>query len=122
MIHDRRSLRDTFNESEFLRDFRQTAAASTRGCIVLERPDLLRELADRHNARDTTARGRSLAELEELSSQPSQYDPGGEIPEKSWVYRFAKRLWFNDYGAYGQHFRAENWQDPRVSVATKERR
>lgn len=114
-IYDDRSLRETFNESEFLRDFRQTAAASTRGCIVLERPDLLKELAERHDARDTTARGKSLAELDEMTSQPSQYDPGSEIPEKSWVYRFAKRLWFNDYGAYGQHFRPEHWQDTRAS-------
>jgi len=113
-IHDDRPLAETFNESEFLRDFRETAAASTRGCIVLERPDLLKELADRHGARDTTARRQAITELEQMQSHPSQYDPANEIPEKSWAYRFAKRMWFNDYGAYGRHFKANEWLDTRA--------
>ena len=113
-IYDSRPLRETFNESVFLREFRELAAQSTRGCIILERPDLLRELADRHDARDTTARRTSLVELEQMQSRSSQFDPGHEIPEKSWAYRFAKHFWFNDYGAYGRHFRAENWQTPQA--------
>lgn len=112
-IHDDRPLRQTFNESQFLRDFRETAAQSTRGCIVLERPDLLRELADRHDARDTTARQASLVELDAMTTRPSQYDPGNEIPEKNWAYRLAKRFWFNDYGTYSQHFSNENWRPTR---------
>lgn len=116
-IHENRSLRDQFNESEFLRDFRQTAAEATRGCIVLERPDLLRELADRHGARDTTARQTTFVELEEMQTRPSQYDPALEIPEKSWAYRLAKRFWFNDYGAYSQHFRPENWRPTRPETS-----
>ena len=35
-----------------------------------------------------------------MKSRPSQYGPGQEIPERSWVYRLAKRFWFNDFGAY----------------------
>lgn len=112
-IHEDRPLKDVFNESAFLRDFRETAAGSTRGCIVLERPDLLGELAQRHGARDTTARQQSFVELSEMSAHPSQYDPANQIPEKSWAYRLAKRFWFNDYGTYGKHFDAENWVDPR---------
>ena len=115
-IHDDRSLKDTFNESEFLRDFRETAAESTRGCIVLERPDLLEELAERHGARDTTARKQSFVELSEMTPHPSQYDPGHEIPEKNLAYKIAKKYWFNDYGAYGKHFKADDWQDVRESV------
>lgn len=113
-IHDDRPLRETFNESTFLRDFREIAAESTRGCIVLERPDLLKDLASRHDARDTTARKTSFNELEVMESRPSQYDPDLQIPEKNWAYRLAKRFWFNDYGAYGKHFRAENWKDMRT--------
>ncbi|MCA9151867.1 MAG: radical SAM protein [Planctomycetales bacterium] len=111
-IYDDRPLKDTFNNSAFLRDFREIAAQSTRGCIILERPDLLRELADRHDARDTTARKTSLIELEQLQSRSSQFDPGHEIPEKNLAYRLAKKFWFNDYGAYGRHFKAENWHRP----------
>ncbi len=100
-IHDEsRSLRDKFVESDFLRDFRQLAASVTRGCIVLERPDLLRDLVVRHGAKDATARGTALAELEAMETRTSQYNPESEIPEKSWVYRFAKKHFFNDFGVY----------------------
>jgi MoaA/NifB/PqqE/SkfB family radical SAM enzyme len=119
-IHDDRPLKETFNNSEFLRDFRELAASSTRGCIVLERPDLLRELADKHGARDTTARGSQFAELAAMQTRPSQYNPGHEVPEKSWAYRLAKYFWFNDYGAYGRHFKAENWKETRKTAAEPE--
>jgi MoaA/NifB/PqqE/SkfB family radical SAM enzyme len=107
-IHDR-SLSETFEQSAFLKDFRELAASYTRGCILLERPDLLKDLAERHGARDTTARGTVIAELESMQCRSSQFHPGDEIPEKSWAYRIAKRLWFNDYGAYEKHFKPENW-------------
>src|SRR5207247_8024990 len=55
-----RSLYETMTESAFLRDFRRTAAGATHGCIVLERPDLVRELVLKHGARDTTQRGTAL--------------------------------------------------------------
>jgi MoaA/NifB/PqqE/SkfB family radical SAM enzyme len=116
-IHGEQSLAETFANSAFLRDFRETAASYTRGCILLERPDLLRELAARHDARDTTARGTVLAELEAMHARSSQYNPGLEIPEKSWAYRLAKRLCFHDYGAYTRHFRPENWRDPRAAAS-----
>jgi hypothetical protein len=97
---DGRSLRDKFIQSEFLRDFRELARSSTRGCIVLERPDLLRELVEKHEAKDATVRGTALAELQDLKIRTSQYNPGREIPEKNWLYRLAKRHWFNDFGVY----------------------
>ena len=34
--------------SEFLRDFRSLAQKTTRGCIVLERPDMLKALVEKH--------------------------------------------------------------------------
>lgn len=109
-IHDTRPLRETFQNSQFLRDFRETAARATRGCIVLERPDLLRQLVERHQARDTTARGTALMELMAMQPRTSQYHPGEEVPERSWAYRFAKWLCFNDFGTYARHFRPENWR------------
>lgn len=99
-IHEDRPLRETFTQSALLKEFRELAASHTRGCIVLERPDLLKALAERHGARDTTVRGTSLAELEAMQLRTSQYNPGHEIPEKSWAYRFAKKHWFNDFGVY----------------------
>lgn len=111
-IHDDRPLAETFNNSEFLRDFRELAASSTRGCIILERPDLLVQLAEKHGARDTTARKASFVELAALESRPSQYNPEAEIPEKSWAYRLLKRFLFNDFGTYQRHFKLEQWQRP----------
>jgi len=90
----------TMTESALLSDFRETAAGATRGCIVLERPDLLIDVAVRNGSRDTTARGTAMAELEAAQHLNSQHDPGNEIPEKHWMYRFAKKHWFFGFGAY----------------------
>ena len=95
-----KGLYETLNGSAFLRDFRETAAKHTRGCIVLERPDLVRELVVRHGAKDTTQRGRALAEIEALEPRGSQHQPGHEVPEEHWAYRFAKKHWFFGFGAY----------------------
>ena len=93
-------LYETMTRSQLLADFRATAADATRGCIVLERPDLLKAVADRHETRDTTIRKTAFAELEAMDARPSQHAPGSEIPEENWFYRFAKKHWFFGFGAY----------------------
>jgi len=100
---DTRTLKDKFIQSSFLSDFRELAQSSTRGCIVLERPDLLKKLVEKHGAKDATVRGTAVAELDALEVRTSQYNPGSEIPEKSLAYRLAKRFWFNDFGVYKGH-------------------
>jgi MoaA/NifB/PqqE/SkfB family radical SAM enzyme len=50
-IKDPGNVYDTMTRSAFLRDFRETARSATRGCIVLERPDLVKALALKHGAR-----------------------------------------------------------------------
>lgn len=112
-IYDTRPLKDVFGTSEFLRDFRTTAATHTRGCILLERPDLLLALADKHGAKDATARQTAFEEIRTMRSRASQFNPGNEVPEKNWIYRLFKRLYFNDYGTYAEHFRQDTWRDPR---------
>ncbi len=97
---DPRPLKDKFLRSAFLDGFRKLAAGTTRGCIVLERPDLLKKLVEAHDARDATARQTALAELAAMSPRPSQYNPAAEIPERNVFYRLAKRLFFNDFGVY----------------------
>jgi MoaA/NifB/PqqE/SkfB family radical SAM enzyme len=94
------SLFDAMTQSEFLADFRSTASRTTHGCIVLERPDLVRELVVKHGARDTTQRATALAEIGRLQPRNSQHLPGQEIPEEHWAYRFAKKHWFFGFGAY----------------------
>ena len=111
-IHDDVPLAETFNKSEFLTDFRELTAQHTRGCVIMERPDLLVQLAEKHGARDTTARGGVIAELENIEPRRSQFQPGDEIPERSFVYRWAKKYAFNDFGTYSRHFDVANYEDP----------
>ncbi len=99
-IRDPRGLYATLRDSAFLRDFREVSGRHTRGCVVLERPDLVRDLVHRHHARDTTLRGTALAELDAMTPRFSQWLPGEEVPEKHWMYRLAKKYWFSDFGAY----------------------
>jgi MoaA/NifB/PqqE/SkfB family radical SAM enzyme len=107
-IHDReKTLLEKFN-SPFLRDFRKLAQQTTRGCIVLERPDLLRKLVDDHSAKDGTVRGTAAAELDAMQVRTSQYNPGNEIREASWVYRLLKRFLFYDFGVYEGHDESHN--------------
>ncbi|MFM8577674.1 MAG: radical SAM/SPASM domain-containing protein [Planctomycetaceae bacterium] len=86
--------------SAFLRDMREAAAAHSRGCVMLENPRLVLEIADRHRAIDTTQRGTAREELRTMTPRSSQDLPGREIPERHWMYRLAKRHWFNGFGSY----------------------
>ncbi len=113
-IRDPRGVYETMRDSAFLRDFRELSAEHTRGCVVLERPDLVKELVVKHGARDTTMRGTAMAELDAMTPRFSQWLPGEEIPEKHWMYRWAKKWWFNDFGAYAKAQHA-------ATIAAKER-
>ena len=70
---------------------------------MLERPDLLQQLVERHGAKDSTARGTAMQELKGMIPRTSQYHPGHEIPEKNVYYRIAKKFLFNDFGVYKGH-------------------
>lgn len=99
-IRDSRGIYATMRDSAFLRDFRELSAQHTRGCVVMERPDLVKNLVVKHGARDTTLRGTAMAELDAMTPRFSQWLPGEEVPEKHWMYRLAKKYWFSDFGAY----------------------
>lgn len=99
-IRDPGGIFEVMTRSAFLHDYRQTARRATRGCIVLERPDLIAGLVSKHGARDSTVRGTVLAELTGPPPGFSQWLPGREVPEKHWLYRLVKKYWFNDFGAY----------------------
>jgi MoaA/NifB/PqqE/SkfB family radical SAM enzyme len=101
-IRDPRGLYATIRDSAFLKDFRELSARHTRGCVVLERPDLVKHLVAKHGACDTTARGTAMAELEAMTPRFSQWLPGEEVPEKHWMYRLGKKYWFNDFQAYAR--------------------
>ncbi|MDF7824495.1 radical SAM protein [Pontiellaceae bacterium B12227] len=100
-IGDGTGLYDIFNGSEFLAKFRSTCSATTQGCIIMEHPDQLAEFIEREGAIDSSGRGTLLKELGCMGSCASHHQPGKEIPERSWAYRFAKKNWFFGFGAYG---------------------
>jgi len=99
-VRTERDLYDVFTGSEFLRDFRTIASQNTRGCIVLERPDLVKAVVTKHTAQDSTIRQTAMAEIESMTPRPSQWREGEEIPEKHWMYWLAKKYFFNDFGVY----------------------
>ncbi len=99
-ITDKRGLFETFTKSEFLADFRKTSAQHTRGCVVLERPDVVKQLVLKHSARDTTVRQTAMAELDSMTPRPSQWVKEEAIPEKHWMYWVAKRFFYTDFGVY----------------------
>ena len=99
-INDDRHIRDVFVQSEYLSDFRKMSSETTRGCIMLERPDKVKEFVEKHNAPDGTARKTALPELEAMQNRPSQWNRTEQVPEKNWVYKFAKKHFFSDFGAY----------------------
>ena len=81
------------------KDFSDAAASSTRGCIVLERPDLLKGVVDKHQAADTTVRKTAMAAVGDATSTES-IQSSEKVPEKSLAYKLAKRLFYHDFGAY----------------------
>ncbi len=99
-VHTNGDLYRTIGHSAFLDRFRRTVAETTPGCILLERPDVLRRLIVEEGARDSTGRGTGLAELEARACCASHHMPGHEIPEAHWFYRFAKRHWYFGFGGY----------------------
>lgn len=100
VLSEGKTLGEKIKGSPFLADFRQLAAETTKGCIVLERPDLLADLVEKHAAEDGTVRGTAMNELRAMAPRTSQYHPEVAIPEKSWAYRLAKWLFFQSFGIY----------------------
>lgn len=117
-IHDTEKPLAERLDSPFLKDFRELARDTTRGCIVLERPDLLRDLVVKHGAKDGTVRGTAQRELEAMEIRTSQYNPEQAIPEKSWAYWIAKKLFFNDFGVY----RGRNHMTASAPAVIRERK
>jgi len=85
----------------FISHFREFAASETRGCVILEKPSEMKQFLEREKAKDTTGRERGYSELDAMNVCPGHHIVGKEIPEKSWIYRFAKKYWFFGFGAYG---------------------
>lgn len=94
------NVNDIYNNSEFLRNFRIQINKKTRGCILMEDPKWLNEFVINHKAINTS--NRKLFS-EQLINSPKVCSHGSckIIPEKNWLYRFAKNRAFFGLGSYG---------------------
>jgi len=97
---DEKPLDRLYAESTFLGDFRTQIQQKTKGCVVMEDPQWLAEFVQKHDAKNTSGR---KGELERLRMAPETNSHGSceVIPEKSRIYRFAKKRAFFGLGAYG---------------------
>ncbi len=91
----------TIEKSEFLRSIREEIPKVTQGCMLLDNPSKLKEILEKNKAYDSTGRNTGFEELGKMQKCPGHHIPTKEIPEKSFVYRFAKKNWFFGFGAYG---------------------
>jgi hypothetical protein len=99
-LGEQRTIVEQVTQSAFLKDFREVTASQTRGCVVLERPDLVLKLVEKHQAQDMTIRKTARVELQQMQSRPSQWSEGEPIAEKHWMYRLAKKFFYHDFGVY----------------------
>jgi MoaA/NifB/PqqE/SkfB family radical SAM enzyme len=97
---DGKPLDRLYAESGFLADFRSEIKQKTKGCVMMEDPAWLAGFVTRHQAINTSGR---RGEEDRLKMAPEITSHGSceVIPEKSRIYRFAKRRAFFGLGAYG---------------------
>ena len=100
-IGDGKDIYNIISNSSFLKEFRESVAAKTRGCVIMEHPEMLEAMLEKDGVVDSSGRGAFKQELSCMGCATSHHVPGCEIPEKSWAYRFAKKNWFFGFGAYG---------------------
>jgi len=100
-IEDGSKIFDIINDSQFLKRFRELTSSISRGCILMENPDILYDFLKRENAVDSSGRNNAYNEIKSMCACLSHNIKGMEIPEKHWAYKFAKKNWFFGFGAYG---------------------
>ncbi len=100
-VADGSNFEQIIEASDFLRNLRKEIPKITQGCILLDNPGKLKELIKDNKAYDSTGRNTAFEELEKMRKCPGHHIPEKQIPEKSFIYKFAKKNWFFGFGAYG---------------------
>ncbi len=86
--------------SGLLEDFREKIPELTRGCVLMDHPDELSQLAFAAGAIDSSGRETFYKELSERTPMGCHNHSGDPIPEATFAYRLAKKYWFFGFGAY----------------------
>lgn len=100
-VGDGSNIANVIEDSKFIGGLRKGINERTKGCILLDDPEHLHKMLRDVNAYDSSKRNKSYEELKQMRPCAGHHIPGKEIPEKSWVYRFAKKHSFFGFGAYG---------------------
>lgn len=90
---------EQIKHSEFMQQLRIKISAETNGCILLENPKKLADIAQNLGGKDSSGRN-VYKELKTLPKSAS-HNSIPNIPEKSLVYKIAKKQAFFGLGAYG---------------------
>ena len=98
---DASNMTELYAQSEFLAGMRRRIAQTSRGCIIMENPELLVKILQGYELRDTTTRGTVMKEYTNLTKIHSHDMNTDAIPELSGPYRWLKRRYFFGFGAYG---------------------
>jgi MoaA/NifB/PqqE/SkfB family radical SAM enzyme len=92
---------DIVEQSIFMKKLRDLTIKETKGCILMENPQLLADISKKLGGMDSSGRGTFYQELYRLPENPSHSSIKQPIPEKSFIYKFAKKRAFFGLGAYG---------------------
>jgi MoaA/NifB/PqqE/SkfB family radical SAM enzyme len=93
-------LNEIYENSDFLRGFRNEINQKTNGCILMEDPAWVQNFAERYHAQNTSNRPDFLNALKN-APQVASHGSCPVIPEKHLLYRWAKKTAFFGMGAYG---------------------
>jgi MoaA/NifB/PqqE/SkfB family radical SAM enzyme len=94
------NLKDVYENSGFLNDFRTGILQKTKGCVLMENPAWLKDFSEKHQAWNTSGRQSMLQEFKN-APEVSSHGSCSSIPEKNLIYRIAKKTAFFGMGAYG---------------------
>ncbi len=93
-------LKAVYEHSTFLKQFKSEVNQLTQGCILMENPEWLAKFAIDHQAINTSNRPDFYQQLTN-GCVVCSHGSCPKIPEKSRIYRMAKKRAFFGLGAYG---------------------
>jgi hypothetical protein len=92
---------EAISTSKMLELFREKIPELTRGCVLMDHPAELAQLAEDAGAIDSSGRDTFFEELAERRPMGCHNHSGEPIPEATLSYKIAKKYWFFGFGAYG---------------------
>ena len=92
---------EKIEKSELIKSLKKEIPSHTKGCILLDAPEKLKDIVTKNEAYDSSKRDSAHQELDNMCACAGHYMPGEEIPEKNLFYKIAKKNMFFGLGAYG---------------------